>query len=473
VIKLALPAGDLRAPVAAALESAGLVVEGYGEGSRSYLLPVAGLEGAVVRVFREKDIPIQIALGNYDLGVCGLAWIEELRARYPHHPVVPLRDLRAGRSRLYVAAAPEGDGLAALAGRSGLRIASEYPNIADVFALAARLPAYRLQAVWGAAEAYPPEDADLAVIAAADETAVSRHGLAPLFCVLESSAWLIANAESLAGKDLSPVLDLLSRGGGRGETPRLRLPPPLPPGDRAQPAPRPRRRTLRMALPDGHQQSHAVAALRDAGLLPPAGYDESQCLRRPQSPVPGLELKVVRPHDMPQLVATGEFDLAVTGRDCLSEHLSRFPSSPVEEVADLRRAQYDLAAVVSEDVPASDLAGALDHWRAQGRTIIRVASEFPGIADGYARSRHLGRYCVIPIAGASEGFVPEDAELLIEGTETGRTLAENNLKAIDRLFRSTSLLIAGRGRELSGRRRGLFDQVVSALRSAAKAARTV
>ena len=33
--------------------------------------------------------------------------------------------------------------------------------------------------------------------------------------------------------------------------------------------------------------------------------------------------------------------------------------------------------------------------------------------------------------GASEGFVPEDAEMLIEGTETGRTIAENNLKVID------------------------------------------
>ena len=473
-IKLALPAGDLRDPVARALDSAGLKVEGYGEGSRSYVLSMAGRASVVARVFREKDIPIQIALGNYDLGVCGVAWVEELRARFPQHPVVLLGNLGVGRSALYVAVADGAPGLGSLGGRRSLRIASEYPNIAEAFALAARLPAYRVQAVWGAAEAYPPEDADLAVIAAADEATVSAHDLSPLFCLLEGSAWLIANAKGLARKDLSPLLGPLTGGAGRAETPSLRLPPPLPTAGKAGVSPPPQRGdTLRMALPDGHQQRHAVAALRDAGLLPQAGYGESECVRRPQSPLPGLGMKVIRPHDMPQLVATGEMDLAVAGRDCLTEHLSRFPSSPVQELVDLRRGQFNLAAVVSEEVSASDLGSALEHWRGQGRQVVRVASEFPGIADAYARGQHLGRYQVIPIAGASEGFVPEDAEILIEGTETGRTLAENRLKLIDSLFRSTTCLIAGRGRDLSGRRRRVFDQVVAALRSAAEAVRSV
>jgi ATP phosphoribosyltransferase len=472
VIKLALPAGDLRTAVAGVLGAAGLNVEGYGEGSRTYILSVNG-EDVVARVFREKDIPIQIALGNYDLGVCGMAWVEELRARFPHHPVVPLRDLGVGRSGLYAAsAAGSGRTLASPGGR-GLRIASEYPNIAEAFALAARLPAYRVLALWGAAEAYPPEDADLAVIAAADEAAVSGHGLSPLLCLMESSAWLIANAESLAKVDLRPVLKPLAAGAAGGATPRLRLPPPLAAAG-AGPGPAPRGAdTVRMALPDGHQQHHAVAALGDAGLLPAQGYDGSQCLRRPVSPLPGLEFKVIRPHDMPQLVAAGAMDLAITGRDCLTEHLSRFPSSPLEEVADLQRGQFDLAAVASEALPASDLGGALEHWRAEGRQTIRVASEFPGIADAYARSRHLGRYRVIPIAGASEGFVPADAELLIEGTETGRTLVENRLKTIDLLFRSTTCLIARRDHGLSGRRRDVFQQVVRAMQQAANARQAV
>jgi ATP phosphoribosyltransferase len=472
VIKLALPAGDLRGPLAAVLGAAGLQVEGYGEGSRAYVLGVGGRSDVVARVFREKDIPIQVALGSYDLGVCSLAWIEELRARYPRQPLVPLRDLGVGAASLWVAAAGGSDlTLDTIGGRRGLRIASEYPNLAEAFALAARLPAYRIQPVWGAAEAYPPEDADLVAVTASDESAVSTHGLAPLHPLLDSSAWLVANAEALAGKGLAAVLGPLAGGAGSGATPRLRLPAPARASGRDG-APPPARDGLRMAIPDGHQQRHAAAALEAAGLLPDSGYDASGVARRPGSPLPGLELKVIRPHDMPQLVATGEFDLAITGRDCLTEHLSRFPSSPVEEVADLSRGHYNLAAVVSQDLPADDIQGALAHWRAAGRTVVRVASEFPGIADAYARSRQLGRYQVIPIAGASEGFVPADAELLIEGTETGRTLVENNLKPIDLLFRSTTCAVAGKGRDLAARRR-LFDDVVAALRRSADAAQTV
>ena len=37
--------------------------------------------------------------------------------------------------------------------------------------------------------------------------------------------------------------------------------------------------------------------------------------------------------------------------------------------------------------------------------------------------------------------MPDDADLLIENTQTGRTLARHNLKIIDTLFESTACLI--------------------------------
>ena len=55
-----------------------------------------------------------------------------------------------------------------------MRIASEYPNLAELFARSARLRRYRVQAVWGAAEAYPPEDADC-VVTAISEPSTWRH----------------------------------------------------------------------------------------------------------------------------------------------------------------------------------------------------------------------------------------------------------------------------------------------------------
>ena len=100
-----------------------------------------------------------------------------------------------------------------------------------------------------------------------------------------------------------------------------------------------------------------------------------------------------------------------------------------------------------------------------------MASEYANVADHYARWRHLGHYQVIPVSGASEGFVPEDADLLIEGMETGRSLAANRLKPIERLFESTTCLIAAR-QPLEGRRRKLVEDLASRLREAAAGAPT-
>jgi ATP phosphoribosyltransferase len=476
-LKLALPGGQLARPVDALLDRAGLTVSGYADGSRSYRPKLQERDGVFLRVFREKDIPIQIALGNYQLGICGLAWVEEQLVRYPNEALVMLRPLPLPPVGLYVAAAVRprrsaSAGLADIAGRRGLRLVSEFADLAEAFALAARLPAYRIFPVWGAAEAYPPEDADLAVVAAASEEEVVGQGLAPLHCLLSGPPWLIAHRPSLEGKDLSPLLEPLmalegaqppaARASARLELPAVRL------GRVAAASvstPRPASDAVRLALPDGHQQPNAVGILRAAGLSF-AGYDEEGWERRPASSVVGLEVKVIRPHDMPQQVALGNFDLAICGRDCLLEHLYRFPASPVAEAVDLGGGQFDLSAVVSQDLPADSLAQAMAIWKDQRIGSIRVASEFPAIADNYARANHFWRYQVIPIGGASEGFVPEDADLLIEGIQTGRTLAENNLKAIDRFLRSTTCLLAGQ-REASGRKGKLLTQLMERFGDAA------
>ena len=83
-------------------------MEEYVGGSRSYAMRATEKDGIQLRVFREKDVPIQIALGNYDLGICGLGWVEDLMQRYPSDAVVRVRDLGIGRCSVYVAAAERG-----------------------------------------------------------------------------------------------------------------------------------------------------------------------------------------------------------------------------------------------------------------------------------------------------------------------------------------------------------------------------
>ena len=198
-----------------------------------------------------------------------------------------------------------------------------------------------------------------------------------------------------------------------------------------------------LALPDGHQQTPTEEFLTRAGLRV-AGYDKS--LRKRRLAVEGLpvDVKVVRPQDMPLHVANGHFDVGITGQDWLAEHLSHFPGSPVKKLCDLDYGNVRICAAVHNDLGVDTVAG-LIQLAQKGllpRVQIRVASEYFGLADKYCRENHFPRYLIIPTRGSTEAFLPEDADLIVENAQTGRTLVENNLKVIDVLFESTACVVA-------------------------------
>lgn len=465
-IKLALPTGDPRPAVGALLQQAGIAANGYEPGSR-VLRSVLEEERLTLRIFREKDIPIQVALGNYDLGVCSDVWVSELQVRFPLQHVVHVGSLPGARSQVWLCASPLSGATAgnvpATASLAGARIASELPDLADLVGVHLRIPGYRLLPLYGSADAYPPEDAELVVMPADGPEAVEARGLVPLHRLCEGGLALIANSDSLAGKDLSP---LLARLGPllTGEKGQLDLPHP---GSlqRFQAFTRDAS-ALRLALPDGHAQRHTWAALQDAGLSFD-GYEEKTYSRRPCSNIDGLEIKVLRPQDMPSLVATGAFDIAVTGVDWLTDHLCRFPASPVTIAVDLGRSRYKIGPVVDQAFPADTTDAAVGAWNALGRPV-RIASEFPALAEAFARDHHLLHTQIIPINGASEGFVPEDADILIEGSETGTSIRANGLKMLDPFMESTNCVIVRR--EAVTTRTALLADLLSRFEKAARAA---
>jgi ATP phosphoribosyltransferase len=171
---------------------------------------------------------------------------------------------------------------------------------------------------------------------------------------------------------------------------------------------------------------------------------------------------------MPLQVANGNFDLAVTGRDWLKEHKYQFPSSPVTELLDLKYGKVKIVAVVDREVAAGDIGG-LRQLFAEKDESCRVASEYVNIADQYARNHRINRYRIIPTWGASEAFLPEDADLLIENTETGGTIARHNLKIIDTLFESTACLIGSTVKTGSALKRRRMDYIIERLSDAMEA----
>jgi len=136
------------------LKRVGVGIKGYSNKTRRYRLQSRRFSCLSAKVFQEKDIPIQVAIGNYDLGICGLDWIEELLARYPASALVKIASLNYGEGGVYAVASYQAgisnlDGL--LAKGNNWRIVSEYPNLAQVFALNLRMKDFKIFPVWGAA----------------------------------------------------------------------------------------------------------------------------------------------------------------------------------------------------------------------------------------------------------------------------------------------------------------------------------
>lgn len=437
-IKLALPTGDPRASVGEMLETAGIPVVGYEPSSR-VLRSVNETGGITSRVFREKDIPIQVALGNYDLGICSDLFLTELQVRFPLQHVVRIGSLPGAMSEVWLCASPESGlperTLPSVTSMDGARIVSELPNLADIVAVHLRMPGYRLIPLAGSADAYPPEDAEFVLYPCAGPEAAIAKSLVPLARIYRGGLALIANSDSLASAPLGEIFEKLAPFLRPGD-PDLTLPGPgfaeMQRAERSYDV-------VRLAVPDGHAQRATPSCLREAGIEFD-GYDEKSYVRRPVCNIPGVEAKVVRPQDMPQLVALGMFDIAISGRDLLHEHLCRFPGSPVKMAVDLGKNLYRIGPVVDQAFPADTTPEALEIWNSLGRPV-RIASEFPGTAERFARDHGIQHSTIIPVAGASEGFVPEDADFLVEGTETGTSIRANGLKMLDPFMESTNCVI--------------------------------
>ncbi|MDH4368147.1 MAG: ATP phosphoribosyltransferase [Dehalococcoidia bacterium] len=444
-IKFAIPKGRFLSPTASLLAEIGLGFDGYGDKTKQYRLRSARFSNLAAKILQEKDIPIQVAVGNYDLGICGLDWIEEYLVKYPAGALVKIASLNYGEGDIHVVASAQG-GITSLnelsARRHDCRIVSEYPNLAEAFALNLRMRRFRIFPVWGAAEVYPPENSDLAVLWARSRAHVAAQGLVPLDKLFPVTAHLIANRESLENKDLSQMLACFDSRLGAG--PQTSTEHELAICKELKiPCPSWSAKEINLALPDGHQQAPTAQFLKQAGLGM-QGYSEELVSRRPAADFDWLGVKVIRPQDMPLQVANGNFDLAITGEDWLREHLCRFPSSPVKKLFGMGFGIVKIVAAVSRDLPVNNIDELRSFAQSGKSAPVKIASEYINIADKYIRDNRINPYKLIPTWGASEAFLPEDADMLIDNTQTGKTLEQHKLRTLDVLFQSSACLIANK-----------------------------
>jgi len=191
-MKVALPKGRLLADTAALLDRAGWQLNDYQPKARLYRLKSGRFPELSAKMLHEKDIPIQVAIGNYDLGICGADWVEELISRYRLSSLVKVKNLGYGHGALYAASAA-GDGINSLSELSTrgdkIRLASEYPNLAEQLAIELRLKNYAVYPLWGSAEAYPPETAEVVILPRKSARELEGKGLKVLSKVFSRRCW--------------------------------------------------------------------------------------------------------------------------------------------------------------------------------------------------------------------------------------------------------------------------------------------
>jgi ATP phosphoribosyltransferase len=175
---------------------------------------------------------------------------------------------------------------------------------------------------------------------------------------------------------------------------------------------------------------------------------------------PEIDVKILRPQEIPTYVQEGFYDVGITGRDWILE-----AKANVEILLDLEIGRVKQVIAAPTSFPYNSLDEMIGDFAKNNRTL-RMSSEYLTTTSSYIKSsaaykKHFGNADPMIITpwlrvgenkkveiflsfGATEAKPPEDVDAIFDITETGTTLAQNNLKIIDKVAESTAVLVANK-----------------------------
>ncbi len=198
---------------------------------------------------------------------------------------------------------------------------------------------------------------------------------------------------------------------------------------------------------------------------------------RPAINDPQIEMKVLRPQEIPVFVNEGLQDIGITGEDWVKEN-----HADVEILQNLEYGKIKLVVAVPKSVPENSTMGDfMESIWSQDKNF-RISTEYLNIASEYLRNtaqykKRFGnadpmivtpwwkkgdntRAKIFLSFGATEAKPPEDSDCIMDVTETGSTIEANNLRIIDTVMRSAAVLIANKkSLEDAEKREKIYDIV--------------
>ncbi|MEM9063979.1 MAG: ATP phosphoribosyltransferase [Planctomycetota bacterium] len=200
---------------------------------------------------------------------------------------------------------------------------------------------------------------------------------------------------------------------------------------------------LNLALPKGRMRDSLWSLLADAGIR----VRESSRGYRPGVSLANCSTKILKPQNTIEMLAHGSRDIGFAGRDWVHE---LGVEDKLVEVLDLGLDPVRIVAAAPRSL--------LVDGKLPDRPLV-IASELENLTRKWIVDRGLDAEFVRAY-GATEVFPPEDADCIVDITQTGATLEANNLAIIDDLLTSSTRMYASRQAMDDPGRRARIDDLV-------------
>ncbi|MCL2882224.1 MAG: ATP phosphoribosyltransferase [Coriobacteriia bacterium] len=185
---------------------------------------------------------------------------------------------------------------------------------------------------------------------------------------------------------------------------------------------------LKIAIPKGKLYADSVALLEQAGVSVPGLDDPGRTLRFRTDQ---FDVIIAKPSDVAIYVSRGAADVGIGGRDILVE-----ADFPLLQLCDLRFGACEFVVAAPDSCPMT-----LDEMSLELGTV-RVATKYPRLAQHFFDSRGI-QVEIVKLNGNIElGPLIGISDVIVDITQTGQTLRENNLRVLERVLPSTARFVA-------------------------------
>ncbi|MEM2759640.1 MAG: ATP phosphoribosyltransferase [Nitrososphaerales archaeon] len=202
---------------------------------------------------------------------------------------------------------------------------------------------------------------------------------------------------------------------------------------------------------------------------------------------PEVFLKLLRPQEIPTFVQEGLYDVGITGEDWIRE-----TNADVKILLNLGYGNIKIVIATPKTYDVNSLSDMIREYTSKGKTL-RISTEYLNIAADYIKKnseyrKNFGdrnpvlitpwwrkgdndKVQLILSFGATEAKPPEDTDAIIDVTETGTTLEQNNLKIVETIMESSAVLVANKNSLQDAKKREKVYDIVTLLKGVAEGRR--